>query len=88
MQCVAALAFVLLLLGWLLPTFLVARASWQAAQAHDGSDQLGLDARLAGWFVESIFLADAPRGLAVLAWGCLLTITWLVAGLIAFCMVG
>lgn len=88
-HCAAALAFVQLLLGWLLPTFLVARASWRAVQAQDGSPGNGRrppltgDARIACWLADWVFLTDEPDGLPLLAWGVLLTLTWMAAGLLA-----
>lgn len=92
-QCVAALDFVQLLLGWLLPTFLVARARWQAVQARASTQtnarrEPDLDARLACWLMDSVFLADAPDGLPVLAWFILLTLAWLAAGLVGVALVG
>lgn len=78
-QCTAALNFVLISLGWMLPIYLVARQSYQTARAAVRQQRrLTLSQRAADFLCGDVLWTGGPLETQVMAWYLLAALCWLV----------
>lgn len=87
-RCAAAVSFMPILVGWLVPTFLVARGESRAAlrvaqRCEEQHPRWHPSRELSGWLMDNVFLDDAPAEVAALAWFVLVAMCWLLATLLA-----
>ena len=87
-QCVAAMDFLSIFLGWLVPTYFVVRSQCHTTADAGSSRQEqaeGQPARrptAAAWALENVFLDGAPPMLQLIAWCILAAMCWLIASVL------
>lgn len=80
-KCQAALVWLCLTLGWLVPTYYALGRAVDSGRQRGGQAAAGAGA--AAWVLEHCFCAGLPGSHQAAAWAILLVFAWMAAGLLA-----